>query len=117
MISENVRSPTSRENKEKGIPLWNPEDVEAFKPERWLKTNENGIDVFNPFAGPVMQFGGGVRGCFGKKLAYLELRTLLVLLIWRFELLHVPEHLAGMGAIDAITHKPKKCYVRLRELD
>lgn len=63
-----------------------------------------------------MQFGGGLRGCFGKKLAYLEIRTLLVLLVWSFELQQVPEGLRGYEAVDVLTHKPRKCYLRVEEI-
>lgn len=48
--------------------------------------------------------------------AQLELRFVLVLLLWNFELLPTPEALSGFASFDKITHQPQKCYVRLKEL-
>lgn len=114
-ISESVRSQTSRDNKNK-IPAWDPRDIHLFKPDRWLKMDEaTGQQVFNMYAGPSQQFGGGLRGCFGKKLAYLEMKILFITMIWSFELLPVPKKIGGYEAFDNITHKPKNCYVLLKE--
>lgn len=114
-IPEEVRSATSREHKGQ-IPAWNDGDVSEFKPERWLKRNdETGEEVFDMHAGPTLQFGGGVRGCFGKKMAYLEMKILVTTMVWTFDLLPVPEKIGGFDSYDALTHKPKNCYVRLRE--
>jgi cytochrome P450 len=44
-------------------------------------------DEFDPSAKPVLAFGLGLRGCFGKRLAYVEIRILITLIIWNFELL------------------------------
>lgn len=113
-ISEDARSVSSREHKDQ-VPAWNDADIGEFRPERWLKRNDKGDDVFDPNAGPTLQFGGGVRGCFGKKLAYLEMRMLVTITVWTYELLEVPEKLGGFESIDTLTPKPKNCYVRLRE--
>lgn len=74
-ISDAIRSQSSRDNKDK-IGTWNAGDVGQFKPERWLRLNEDGKEEFDAHSGPVMQFGGGIRGCFGRKLAYVEMRIL-----------------------------------------
>lgn len=115
MIPEEKRSLSSRENKDRALPSWNPEDIGQFNPERWLKGNEKGDQVFDKHAGPVVQFGGGLRGCFGKKLAYLEMRFFITILVWNYELLQVPPKLRGYEAVDLLTHKPQKCYVLLKE--
>lgn len=112
-ISESVRSASSRENKGR-IPNWDPVDVALFKPERWLKTDDEGRESFDGLAGPVMQFGGGVRGCFGKKLAYLEMRILMIVLLWSFELLPAPGKLGSYKYFDSLTAKPKACYLVLK---
>ncbi|EJT67975.1 hypothetical protein GGTG_14448 [Gaeumannomyces tritici R3-111a-1] len=61
-----------------------------------------------------MPFGLGTRGCFGRRLAYLEQRVSLTLLVWSFELSPCPPELSGYAAVDGLTHRPKQCYVRLR---
>ncbi|KAF2226092.1 cytochrome P450 [Elsinoe ampelina] len=108
-IDENLRSPTSREAKGK-VGTWG-DDVREFVPERWLKTDGKGVTVCDPRAGPSLPFGAGPRGCFGRKLAYLELKVLFTLMLWRFELKTAPKALSGYAAEDTLTHKPKQCYI------
>lgn len=63
-IDDAVRSQSSRETKTR-VGAWDPEDVRLFKPERWIKVDESGQEVFDPHAGPAHPFGAGVRGkCF-----------------------------------------------------
>ena len=69
---------------------------------------------FDAQAGPSMPFGGGIRGCFGRRLAYVEMRTFLITILWTFELLKCPDELSGYEAYDGVVHKPANCYVRLR---
>ncbi|KAH7308513.1 cytochrome P450 [Stachybotrys elegans] len=93
---------------------WDPEGMDQFRPERWLK-EEDGEIVFDSTAGPTLPFGLGLRGCFGRRLAYLELRIIITLLFWSFdEFMKCPEHLSSYEAVDEITHKPKMCYVKLK---
>ncbi|PTB66764.1 cytochrome P450 [Trichoderma citrinoviride] len=94
---------------------WDMSDVAAFRPERWLVQKEKG-DAFNATAGPVLAFGLGLRGCFGKRLAYLEMRILLTLIIWNFELLQCPPALSGYDSVLVSANRPKDCYVRLKSL-
>lgn len=116
-IPEHARSPSSQANKDRAIPLWDDEDITAFKPERWIKTDAKGVETFDNHAGPVMQFGGGLRGCFGRKMAYVEMRIFVALLVWSFDLDVVPEKLNGFEGFDSLTHKPKQCYVVLKEAE
>lgn len=93
--------------------------LEKFDPDRWLAPAPSDGDdkkvVFDPTAGPQMAFGWGARGCFGKRLAYLELKIIFTLLLWSFEFGEVPAHLSSWEAVDAgISHKPKQCFVRAR---
>ncbi|CAN8099175.1 unnamed protein product [Discula destructiva] len=89
---------------------WNEQqNMRDFDPTRWLDADGN----FNPSAGPSLTFGGGPRGCFGKRLAYLEMRTLTALIVWRFDLLSVPDSLAGNDAIGGIAYRPRDCFLRL----
>ena len=49
----------------------------------------------------------------GRKFASLELRILVTLIVWNFDLQPVPEALASFAGHDKILHEPEKCYVRL----
>lgn len=110
-VSDHLRSETSRTKHQYGS--WDPEDIHVFKPERWLKTDEHGQEVFDNRSGPMMAFSSGPRGCFGKRLAYLQLRIVLTLLVWNFEFHQLPQELASHDAVDHITTCPVKCFVAL----
>ena len=115
-IPDSIRSPAYQSAGGGKIGSWDesiPEDMAAFNPDRWLKTEVDGSKVFDATLGPQMGFGAGPRGCFGRKLAYLEVRLAIVLLLWHFELQKVPEPLNSYEAIEVLTHGPVHCYVRL----
>ncbi|KAH6701365.1 cytochrome P450 monooxygenase [Leptodontidium sp. MPI-SDFR-AT-0119] len=118
-ITEDKRSVTSQLAKREGRDRsWDPEDIGVFKPERWLKPTADGKGLeFDPTAGPLLAFGLGIRACFGRKLAYLELRVLTTLILWNFELLPCPKELSGYKIISKVSNSPKQCYVRLRKID
>ena len=50
-VGEKMRSPTSQELGGK-IGSWDESDMHEFKPERWLKRDGDGHEVFDQFAGP-----------------------------------------------------------------
>ena len=113
-IEESRRSASSQAHKDKsGGGVWDPADMGTFNPERWLTHDENGAEVYDARAGPQLAFGQGPRGCFGKKLAYMELRIMIVLMVWKFELRTTPPELSGYEAVDKLTHRPQQCFVRL----
>lgn len=60
--------------------------------------------MFDPAAGPLLTFWLGVRRCFERRIAYLKLRLLLVLVVWEFELEMRLEGLSGYEAVDKLTH-------------
>lgn len=61
--------------------VWGSDCLE-FKPERWLK---NGLFTpESPFKYPVFQ--GGERVCLGKELALLEMKSVAVALVRRFDI-------------------------------
>jgi cytochrome P450 len=114
-IDDSVRSPSYHSSKDR-IGDWDPKDVTKFMPERWIAV-EDGKEVFDPHAGPTFPFGLGTRGCYGRKLAYVQLRIVLLLMVWNFELQRCPEALSSYDAIDGVTHFPKQCYVRLSKVE
>ncbi|VUC30843.1 unnamed protein product [Clonostachys rosea] len=116
VIDESLRSESSRLSaKERDLREWSSHNPAEFFPERWLEKNPGSDELsFNPQAGPTLPFGLGLRGCFGRKLAYLELRLMVTLLVWNFEFKPTPARLSGYEPIDGLTHKPKTSYVRLK---
>ncbi|RYP15252.1 hypothetical protein DL765_005827 [Monosporascus sp. GIB2] len=113
-VPDNARSESSRAKYSHGH--WNPEDIHLFRPERWLRIDENGREVFDPQAGPAMPFGLGPRGCFGRRLAYLEIRIVLALLVWNFEFQRLSEELSSHAVVDTLTSTPEKCFVALNKV-
>ncbi|KAI9691122.1 MAG: hypothetical protein M1822_008742 [Bathelium mastoideum] len=113
-VDESKRSASSRERKGK-VGEWDLGDIEEFRPERWLKEDENGLR-FDINAGPNMAFSAGIRGCFGKRLAYAEAKLLLTLIVLNFDLKPVPPELRSYDANVMFTRTPQQCYVRLGEV-
>ncbi|CAL3971619.1 unnamed protein product [Diplocarpon coronariae] len=114
-IHDKLRSQTCLSAKER-VGSWDPEDMAVFNPERWL-AEEDGTKVFNAAAGPLLTFGLGPRGCYGRRMAYLEMKIFLTLIVWTFELQRCPAGLSGYAAVDKLTHAPRQCYVRLRRVE
>lgn len=128
-IHENLRGKTCQDAKQAGRHRsgWDPQDIGSFKPERWLVSDHTsptkgfaeggpGKPEFNKEAGPQLAFSLGTRSCYGRRLAYLELRIFIVLIIWNFELLPCPEKLSQYNSKIGITNKPRQCFVRLRKI-
>ena len=121
-VLESTRSGTSRAARNRVVD-WDSESIELFRPERWLKRKESAVEkgefdhiAFDPQAGPSLAFGAGPRGCFGKKLAYLELRIVVALLVWSFEFGQCAPELSSYDGVDMLTTFPKKCFVALTRL-
>lgn len=114
-VEEEKRSETSRAAKDR-LHTAKVLDPGNFRPERWLCNSDEGQETFDSTAVPGMPFGGGPRGCYGKRLAYLELRMVLALVIWNFELQQCPSGLSSYASIDGLSHRPRSCYVRLKEV-
>lgn len=113
-IPDSLRTKSALEAKNQ-VRSWDPATMKEFMPERWLARDEEGNIVFDSMAGPHLAFGLGPRACYGRRLAYLELRISLVMLVWNFEFLQCPEELSKWAAVDKLTRTPKCCYVRLRK--
>lgn len=113
---ESKRSASSKGSTEKFQP-WSFEGKQKYQPERWLKKSSSDAgEVFDDAAGPSLPFSAGARGCFGKKLAYLELRMVITLIILNFKFEPVPQELNGDLAEELLTRKPRQCYVKLTPL-
>lgn len=114
-IDEARRHGSSQEAKKSGKTRddWDPMDSGAFKPERWLV---NDGAEFDAASGPQLAFSLGTRSCFGKRLAYLQLRILVTLIVWNFEFSRCPEELSGYGHKSMLTTEPTQCFVRLSKV-
>lgn len=112
---EIVRSESSRGTKSR-YGEWRAEDVEQFIPERWIDVDDKGVETYNAMKGPFLTFGSGPRGCFGRRLAYLQLRIFWVLLMWNFEFLPVDPELRTQDVVENVGVEPRESYVRLRRV-
>ena len=92
-------------------------DLEMFDPERWLVRKSTGEVEFDGTTYPQLAFGGGVRACWGRKLAELEMQMVTVMLVWKFDFLRVPEALATHKATYDITYQANKGYLKVRSRD
>lgn len=141
-VSEHLRSEGAGATKNGGIPYWGDATIGLFDPERWLKPRVSGAEGetsagarkkaaaevaspgaeefdnvdYDPQAGPMLAFGGGPRGCFGKRLAYLVLRMATVQLVWNFEFSSCGPALSSYDATEEFTAHPKQCFVKLTRL-
>ncbi len=115
-VDDTKRSESSL-NAKNQVGQWTPdeEDMKTFRPERWLVTGEDGKEEFDAHAGPHLAFGLGPRGCFGRRLAYLQMRIILVMMIWNFELKETPAAVSGWEALAKLARHPRQCYVRLEK--
>lgn len=112
-VDHNKRSAASKASPQK---KWDEtKDLDAFDPERWLFKNEKDQIVFDPNAGPQLNFGMGPRGCWGRKIAWIQLRLMTVLMIWNFNFLEVPQPMRGREAMDTVLHLATDCYVRVEK--
>ncbi|XEV02460.1 hypothetical protein FSHL1_007747 [Fusarium sambucinum] len=101
--------------------LFDESNISQFVPERWLttQTNEKGekVTVFDPNNGPQQAFGLGPRACFGKKLAYMEIKAFFTFVFWDFKLEPVKAELATDEEMVALTRAPKNVYVKLTKVE
>lgn len=116
-VPEDLRYNSKLANTSSNMPsAWSESSRGEFKPERWLKKNSSGEEVFDIAAGPNMAFSVGPRACFGKKLAYLQIKMVVTLIMWNFELKEF-EGSASMSSEEAFTTTPAQCYVKLETVD
>ena len=117
-VSDAQRSESSLKAK-LHVGSWTPDaaDMAAFRPERWLVRDENGDEVFDSMAGPHLAFGLGPRACFGRRLAYLQMRIILVMMVWNFDLKPLPEAQSTWKAVDKMARHPVQCFVKLEKAE
>ncbi|KAG8698556.1 hypothetical protein FRC09_007176 [Ceratobasidium sp. 395] len=89
---------------------WGP-DAEVWRPSRWLRADGS----FDGAAGPSYPFGIGQRGCFGQRMAVLQLKTFLAALSRAFIFKPLPEDINDMDVRLQVTRQPKHCYVSLEK--
>lgn len=94
---------------------WDDMEPERFLPERWLAKDDNGKPVFNALAGPTLSFSAGNRGCWGKRLGYLEMRIVLSVLVWSFVFEEVPGTVGSCDTYDSLVTAPRECYIKLAD--
>ncbi|KAM0347308.1 hypothetical protein ACHAPU_004827 [Fusarium lateritium] len=112
--SEWVRSRKPKQPLEKDF------DYAGFVPERWLKvtTGPDGEEevTFDSQAFPIQAFGSGPRGCFGRRMSYLEMKIFFTLVIWTFEFLPLPTSVATPKAVSSLTRNPDRVFVKPRRV-
>ncbi|KAF9769228.1 hypothetical protein IL306_013362 [Fusarium sp. DS 682] len=101
-------------------PLSQDYDYKNFKPERWLKTTTgpDGTEevVYDSQAFPIQAFGLGPRGCFGRRMSYLEMKIFYTLVIWTFELLPLPVDVATPKPVSSLTRNPDRVFIKPRKV-
>ncbi|KAG6094704.1 hypothetical protein E4U30_003099 [Claviceps sp. LM220 group G6] len=124
-VADEARSPSSLAHSQR-LPSWDDDAIAQFNPERWLKTRDDetgtGTGEFDNVeydcnAGPMLSFGAGPRVCFGKRLAYLEMRIMITLLVWNFTFERCAPDLSSYTERDEFTTIPIRCYVKLQRVE
>lgn len=119
---EAKRSETSRAAKLSAATWDETRDLSLFDPERWLVRKNGGESVsaadvdFDPAAGPQLVFGLGPRGCWGRRLAHMEMKTIIAMLVWNFEFAKCPPALSSHAGLEGIARVPQQCYVRITKI-
>lgn len=83
------------------------EPLDQFHPERWLTP----AGEYDPQAILSMPFSAGARGCYGSKFALMEMRIMLVVLVWNFRFAKLDARLSQYSSIDGLTRLPNCCNV------
>ncbi|KAJ3344347.1 hypothetical protein HDU93_000137 [Gonapodya sp. JEL0774] len=89
------------------------DDLEEFNPDRWNAMKDSG-DEGSGMSAVWLPFSMGPRGCIGQKLAMLEAKVLIAIIVSRFEIDAVPEYTVKKKL--RVTWRPDRpLLVRLRE--
>ncbi|GAA6064329.1 hypothetical protein JCM10212_003574, partial [Sporobolomyces blumeae] len=92
--------------------FWGP-DAEAYKPERWLESEEQTRKLEKM----LNTFSYGPRGCVGKNVAMIELYCFLATLCYRYDFKLADERQTELEVVEGFLRKPTgfKVGVKLRE--
>lgn len=83
--------------------IWG-EDVEEFRPDRWLDLTPRQKIGFNPFS-------YGPRACVGQNVAIMELQLIIGTLFRRYEFVL---YQGEMESHEGFSKKPKECYAGIK---
>lgn len=114
-VADADRRVTPRAHHAEARENWDAAAPEEFRPERWLREGRGPMPLFDPAAGPALAFSAGNRGCWGKRLGYLELRIVLALLVWSFEF-GISDKFTKWETVDSLASAPKHCIITMREI-
>lgn len=81
--------------------------LDQFHPERWLTS----AGEYDAQAVLSMPFSAGARGCYGAKFAVMEIRIILVVLLWNFRFAKLDARLSRYTSVDGLTRLPSCCNV------
>ncbi|KDQ19990.1 hypothetical protein BOTBODRAFT_27392 [Botryobasidium botryosum FD-172 SS1] len=83
------------------------EDVEEYRPERWLVEDDTMIQkTFNPFS-------FGPRACVGRNLASMELLIIISSIVRRYDIV-LKDPNAKLETREGFLRKPLDCYIGLK---
>lgn len=100
-------------------------NLARFEPRRWLVRKKGGKegegllaeDVdFDGTAEPRLGYGMGPRACWGRRIAWIEIRIFVAMLVWTFGLQKCPPALSTYAAHEALARVPDPCYLKLQKL-
>ncbi|KAK8851197.1 cytochrome P450 [Apiospora arundinis] len=97
-------------------------DLALFEPKRWLARKRDGDGLLaddvelDMAAEPRLGFGMGPRACWGKRMALIEMRVIVAMLVWEFEFLKCAPSLSSYAADETLARVPKQCYMRIRKI-
>jgi len=90
---------------------------EHFDPDRWLVRKESGELEFDGTTYPQLGFGLGIRSCWGRRLAYLEMRIMTAMVTLNFDYGKVDDALTTHEASYDISYRAKQGWVNLKKTD
>lgn len=93
--------------------IWG-DDVEVFRPERFLIENEDGTLTKNSNAGPCISFSLGKRSCIGELLARNNFFLYLTSLVQKFEITSEDDSLTT-EAVTGLIRSPNDFTITIKE--
>lgn len=92
---------------------WGP-DADQYRPERWIDPTTGKVRVVSPFQ--FITFLAGPRQCLGMSFAMLEMKTVLAMLLSRFDIETVEDPFAITYEYSAVIPVKGRLMVNVREL-